>query len=113
MHYGIQQPQLRYNGKCKRCGSKASILLAQLQPSKTLGMDIAIDEQGNEFPFVDYRVKIVHECSAGQTRYIALAPVRGVYNPGKECNAKCMAAIGHDCECRCGGKNHGSSFTLV
>jgi len=113
MHYGIQTPTVRYNGKCKRCGAKASILLTQLQPSKTVGMDVAVDEQGREFPFVDYRVRIAHECSAGQTRYIVLAPVRGVYNPGKECNAKCMAAIGHDCECRCGGKNHGSSFTVA
>lgn len=26
------------------------------------------------------------------------------------CNAKCMGAAGHDCECSCGGKNHGAGF---
>lgn len=113
MHYGIQSPIVRYNGKCKRCGTRASILLAQLQPSKIVGQDVAVDEQGREYPFVDYRVKIAHECSAGQVRYITLAPVRGVYNPGKECNAKCMSAIGHDCECRCGGKNHGAGYSIA
>lgn len=26
------------------------------------------------------------------------------------CNAKCMGAMGPDCECSCGGKNHGAGF---
>lgn len=113
MHYGIQSPVTRYNGKCKRCDAKASILLAQLQPSKTVGQDIAIDDYGHEYPFIDYCVRIVHECSNGQVRNVNLSPVRGVYNPGKECNARCMSAIGHDCECRCGGKNHGAGYSIT
>jgi hypothetical protein len=29
-------------------------------------------------------------------------------NPSKhKCNARCMSATGHVCECECGGKNHG------
>jgi hypothetical protein len=37
--------------------------------------------------------------------------VRGVYNPNKKCNAKCIFAMGHNCECACGGKNHGKGFS--
>lgn len=28
------------------------------------------------------------------------------------CNSLCMGAHGPDCECRCGGKNHGAGFIL-
>ncbi len=29
-------------------------------------------------------------------------------NPSRhKCGAKCLHAKGHDCECECGGKNHG------
>jgi hypothetical protein len=26
------------------------------------------------------------------------------------CNSKCMGAVGPNCECSCGGKNHGAGF---
>lgn len=26
-----------------------------------------------------------------------------------KCDARCMSAIGHNCECSCGGKNHGAA----
>lgn len=35
-------------------------------------------------------------------------PVKGHVNPSVPCNAKCVNAIGPDCECSCGGANHGS-----
>jgi hypothetical protein len=32
-------------------------------------------------------------------------------NPSRHiCNAKCMGAVGPNCECSCGGKNHGAGF---
>jgi len=37
--------------------------------------------------------------------------VVGHYNPDKKCNAKCIFATGHSCECACGGKNHGKGFS--
>lgn len=113
MHFGIQKDPARYNGKCKRCGAKASIFLVELRERQVLGRpDIAIDNQGREFEFVDgFHIRLVHECLNNQKRILWLDRVRGVYNPGKECNTKCLAAIGHDCECRCGGKNHGAGNT--
>lgn len=112
MQYGVQKDPARYNGKCKRCGQKASILLVEIRPSQAVGQDVAIDESLHEFPFRDgFWVAVPHDCK-GEVRNLKLTRVRGVYNPGKECNAKCLAAIGHDCECRCGGKNHGAGFSV-
>jgi hypothetical protein len=40
---------------------------------------------------------------------------RVVYTPQPKphlCNAKCICARGPNCECACGGKNHGAGFIL-
>lgn len=34
-------------------------------------------------------------------------PIRGHYNAARRCDARCMYAKGPDCECSCGGANHG------
>lgn len=47
-------------------------------------------------------------CPAGHEMFGK--PVRGTLNPEIKCNAKCQGATGHDCECACGGKNHGAAF---
>lgn len=36
--------------------------------------------------------------------------VKGVVNERERCGAKCMASKGPDCECSCGGSNHGGSY---
>jgi len=115
MYYGTQKDPSRYNGRCKRCGWKGSVLVVELRPSVMDGknVDVAVDESGHPHEFRDgYCVVVRHACSLGQERLTKLTRVIGVYNPGRQCNAKCLAAIGHDCECRCGGKNHGAGFTL-
>lgn len=33
--------------------------------------------------------------------------IRGVFNADVACSAKCQGAVGPQCECSCGGKNHG------
>jgi hypothetical protein len=30
-----------------------------------------------------------------------------------ECDDRCMNATGHECECRCGGKNHGKGSGFI
>lgn len=34
--------------------------------------------------------------------------VIGRYKADRKCDARCTSANGHDCECQCGGKNHGA-----
>jgi len=36
--------------------------------------------------------------------------VKGTLNPDKKCSAKCRGARGHNCECSCGGTNHGANY---
>lgn len=36
--------------------------------------------------------------------------VNGTYSERHKCNAKCTGAIGPDCECSCGGANHGADW---
>lgn len=36
--------------------------------------------------------------------------LEGVKNDGVRCDARCMGAKGHNCECSCGGANHGRGF---
>ena len=33
--------------------------------------------------------------------------VRGIYNPAKACKTSCVNAKRGDCECSCGGRDHG------
>lgn len=37
--------------------------------------------------------------------------VRGTLNDSVACNANCTGAVGHDCECSCGGANHGADHS--
>lgn len=39
-------------------------------------------------------------------------PLYGKYVPETICNSKCTGATGHNCECSCGGKNHGANWTI-
>ena len=36
--------------------------------------------------------------------------VKGYLNPDIKCNGKCMSARNGNCECSCGGKNHGLNW---
>src|SRR5712691_11736277 len=36
--------------------------------------------------------------------------VTGTNNPEHKCDARCTNAKGYDCECSCGGKNHGAAY---
>lgn len=45
---------------------------------------------------------------AGELRPVVRS-IRFKRNPSlHKCDARCMNAKGHDCECSCGGKNHGA-----
>lgn len=39
--------------------------------------------------------------------------VVGVLNPEHKCDARCMSAKGGDCECGCGGRNHGIAHLVA
>ncbi len=42
-------------------------------------------------------------------RYMDSAPIEGHLVETVACNAKCTTAVGHVCDCSCGGENHGAA----
>lgn len=44
-------------------------------------------------------------------RFFVLTPVKGVINTDKTCNSPCTNAVGGDCECSCGGHQHGAAHS--
>jgi len=51
------------------------------------------------------------ECSA-KLRVVFGKPLYGKFVKETICNSKCTSATGHNCECSCGGKNHGSNWNF-
>ena len=99
----------RYNGKCK-CGAKFSILASEVSfigPEKWIG-DRGVELSAtNGYNYPLYCGAAIYTCpGCKMLRYAR--PVLGKFRAEKKCNALCLSAIGHSCECSCGGKNHGA-----
>lgn len=45
-------------------------------------------------------------------RFLSVTAIKGVVNVDKACDGRCMSATGPNCECSCGGENHGASWAL-
>jgi hypothetical protein len=43
-------------------------------------------------------------------KMMSFGALKGYYSEQHICDARCMASRGPNCECSCGGKNHGSSW---
>jgi len=48
-------------------------------------------------------------CSAHK-RELAWTPINGHYSAEHVCDSRCMNATGPNCECGCGGENHGRGY---
>ncbi len=65
-----------------------------------------------------YRAVLKRWRGAGDARwnlansYLECREIIGTFKAGVKCDARCQGAIGHDCECSCGGVNHGIGFSL-
>lgn len=94
----------RYIAKCKACGCHTSALTAGYDARRSKN-----DPQRAGGVYTHDTGSLVIDCrKCGAPRFAKM--VRGIVNPHRECNAKCMASHGTVCECSCGGKNHGGSF---
>jgi len=106
-----------FNAVCKRCGYKLHVHTEDYHPNSTqivltadTGTQLAIGEWAGFGILNNYGPIAVHNCQ-GTMKRLRLVQVRGTYNPRHVCNARCMASTGPACECSCGGKNHGASFS--
>ncbi len=105
-HYDI--PPTRYNGKCK-CGRFLSILATDEWYADFGGsVHFLTGVNGAVYAIGNAQEPIAHCPDCGKARYVH--KVAGVFNNEIKCNAKCEGAHGHDCECQCGGKNHGAAW---
>ena len=49
-------------------------------------------------------------CSCGR-RIARMFSVEGRFSDARKCDDRCTSARGHDCECQCGGRNHGEGWS--
>ena len=49
----------------------------------------------------------------GCQHMMACGRVQGIFNPAVRCDARCTNARGHNCECSCGGENHGAGWGAI
>ena len=47
------------------------------------------------------------ECACGG--YLIVKPLNGSLNESKRCGSRCQGATGPNCDCQCGGENHGKA----
>jgi len=109
----------RYNAKCK-CGAKFSTLAVRTQSAGAIVGPVArgacrfteFEAAGRTFAGSDLLSdSLLWSCPCGRSN--AARPVAGRYVAEKACDGRCMAATGHDCECACGGKNHGAAHAAA
>jgi hypothetical protein len=49
---------------------------------------------------------------ATHKRRIEFKQVKGTFSPEHVCDARCLCAKGNNCECSCGGANHGKHYAI-
>lgn len=50
---------------------------------------------------------------AAHDRFMVTVEVHGTVNVDKTCDARCRNATGADCECPCGGEQHGATYAVA
>lgn len=123
----------RFNGKCK-CGARASVVIVgfarmaidfdrfRAHESRANGLNgkpdlgrvesVALCRDENGRLWRDESGRIFCRCDAcGGAFY--MSRVIGRYVSHVKCDARCESAIGHTCECACGGKNHGAAHGVA
>lgn len=109
---------------CKKCGFTRRVEYNKKTTRdvyRALHTEIWREENGKRIPYGAW----VTACGGGKpTEYggdpLGLCPwcgesmghgiIYGTYNSEVECDARCTGAHGHNCECSCGGKNHGMKW---
>ena len=109
----------RYIARCPYC--KASFAIEGVAPSQRSKADalLLVEAHGRTCEKTEVRLQFR---SYGRPEYRAasaydvmtadwrIQQVRGAFKANVKCNGKCTHAKNGDCECSCGGKNHGSGL---
>jgi hypothetical protein len=49
-------------------------------------------------------------CPNHPRNLMSVRVVCGTFSADRKCDARCTGAVGHNCECQCGGANHGANW---
>lgn len=90
-----------YTGRCKHCHAGKRITL--MFPKNKL-MSLWTPEDHYACTTRQQGGAVV-ACKCGHR--VAVKRVIGRFRADKKCDGRCEAATGQQCECSCGGKNHG------
>lgn len=98
---------IRLNGACRHCKHKLS---TTVQTAYSRRGDVVFSH-----PSLELRAVTINDdstawlrCTCGHGRH--LRKVQGKYRATIKCDGRCMAATGCNCECSCGGANHGAAY---
>lgn len=98
----------RFIAKCRYCKAHSSTLATNVNRADAEMGSLFRDDSGESGTYGGFAIKCRACGKAAPAR-----EVRGVLKPSKLCNAKCLASHGPVCECSCGGKNHGASYSAA
>lgn len=59
------------------------------------------------FSYPDFVFQVEHKCPECGYQIVKSDVITGKKNDSVPCDRRCTGATGHNCECSCGGKNHG------
>lgn len=97
---------VRLVGRCKTCGAKFSVAA----DVAFVGNVVALTAHSGIalFPTIlnsDEAAKVACPCG----KFPLLRKVFGKFVAEKVCDGRCMGATGPNCDCSCGGHNHGAA----
>ena len=96
----------RFIATCKRCGLTVRIERKTRVDYYTERHPTFGARTRSDVVDIDSRPIPAH-CTCGKS--LSWREMRGVKRDDVKCDARCTGAKGHNCECQCGGKNHGSA----
>src|SRR5262245_49924333 len=95
----------------KKCSSCETITSAMVTPEDFRAACLDDSEKplapGKVFRFRGMTALL---CRGGCGKAKFAHAVRGKYSAKHPCNARCLTSTGPQCECSCGGKNHGANY---
>lgn len=104
-----------YIGKCRTKGCKHATRVAEvdvqdLDSYRRNPAGELVTPNGTAYdrsePFILNGVAVSARCPEHGIYRLSL--LNGTHNPEKGCDARCMNATGPNCDCSCGGANHGA-----
>lgn len=100
--------ETRQIARCSRCKTTRSRLVTRTTRVTYYGRPFP-KRHAHSVDTIDGKTPTGHAGLCGCNREIYFRDVKGVTNPDHNCDARCLSATGHNCECACGGRNHGAS----